>query len=361
MYQIALTMVEGVGPINAKNLIAYCGSASEVFKAKKSSLLKIPEVGEVTAAAVYNFDNFRRAEAEVKFIESNSIHVHFYASPGYPYRLKDNRDCPVLLYQLGNMNLNCERIVGVVGTRKPSEMGKLFCDKLIADLAASGIMVISGMAFGIDICAHQAAIKNNVPTVGVMAHGLDRIYPAMHKKYSRAMINNKGGFISEYISGTQPDRENFPKRNRIVAGLCDAMVVIETAKRGGSMITAELAWQYNRSLLAIPGRPSDEKSEGCNYLIKTNRAELMECADDLLNAMNWSNPKLKEPKQRSLPLDLSGEQLQMLGYFADNKVLGIDEIIALSSLPNSRAALVLLDLEFKGLVQNLPGKRYQLI
>ena len=343
----------------AKNLISYCGSASAVFKSKRSSLRKIPEIGENKAAAVLNFKDFKRAEEEVAFIEKHRIRTSFYASPDYPYRLKSNADCPVLLYQLGVANLNAERIIGIVGTRTPTEYGKQFCEKLVADIQATGTTVISGMAYGIDVCAHKAALNQQLPTVGVLAHGLDRLYPAIHGKYAKAMTQEKGALVTEFISGTLPDRENFPKRNRIVAGLCDAVIVVETARKGGSMITAELAWQYDRVLMALPGRSGDEKSAGCNFLIKTNKAEMIENADDLIRALGWDLKSKLMPRQKALPLDLSEDENRLFHFFLEKDELEIDEIMRLSSMSSSRAALTLLDLEFKGFIKTLPGKRFQ--
>jgi DNA processing protein len=359
--QIALTLVEGVGPVIAKNLISYCGSASAVFKTKRSLLLKIPEVGEYVANSVLAFKDFAKAEEELLFIEKHKIKTYFYGEQGYPYRLKENADCPVILYQLGNADLNSEKIIGIVGTRIPTEYGKHFCEKLIEDLSGSNIMVVSGMAYGIDVCAHRAAIKHGLPTVGVMAHGLDRLYPAEHKKHVKSMINKGGGLVTEFLSGTNPDRENFPKRNRIVAGMCDAIIVVETAKRGGSMITAELAWQYDRTLMALPGRSRDEKSEGCNFLIKSNKAEMIENASDLLASKGWDKSAIVPPSQRQLPLDMSDSELKLLHLFKKKNVCEIDEIIGISGMSSSQTALTLLDLEFKGYIKTLPGKRFQMI
>ncbi len=360
-YQIALTLVEGVGPVIAKNLISYCGSASAVFKAKKSTLLKIPEIGMVTASAVLEFKDFNKAEEELKFIEKHKIKTFFYASKDYPYRLKSTPDCPVILYQLGNADLNAEKIIGIVGTRKPTEYGKHFCEKLVEDLSGTGLTVISGMAYGIDISSHKAALKNQLPTVGVLAHGLDRLYPAEHKKYVQAMIDNKGGLVTEFLSGTNPDRENFPKRNRIIAGLCDALIVVETGQKGGSMISAELAWQYDRTLMALPGRSGDEKSAGCNFLIKTNKAEMIENSLDLVRSLGWDAAVKLPPSQRLLPIDLSKDETHLWNIFKEKQVMEIDEIISVSSFSSSQAALTLLDLEFKGLIKTLPGKRFQLL
>ena len=361
LYQIALTQIEGVGNVLAKNLISYCGSATSVFKAKKSSLLKIPEIGEITANSVISFKDFSKAESELKFIEYHNIKTYFYASQNYPYRLKTNNDCPVLLYQLGDADLNADKIISIVGTRNPTDYGRNFCETLIENLAGTNVSIISGMAYGVDICAHKAALKNNLPTVGVLAHGLDRLYPAEHKKHAKSMMKSGGALVTEFLSGTNPDRENFPKRNRIVAGLSDAVIVVETALRGGSMITAELAWQYDRGLMALPGKINDEKSAGCNFLIKTNKAEMIENADDLLKSLGWTISKNSLPKQKELPINLSEEEKKLINLFKKENMLEIDKLISLSGLSSGQVALTLLDLEIKGIIKTLPGKRFQLL
>lgn len=359
--QIALTQIEGVGNVLAKNLISYCGSATDVFKTKKSLLLKIPDIGEYTAKSIISFSDFSKAEKEVKFIEQHNIKTYFYASQNYPYRLKSNNDCPILLYQLGDADINTDKIISIVGTRKPTEYGKNFCENLIENIAETNTTIISGMAYGIDICAHKAALKNNLPTVGVLAHGLDRLYPAEHKKFAKNIIENGGSLLTEFLSGTNPDRENFPKRNRIVAGLSDAVIVIETAIRGGSMITAELAWQYDRVLMALPGKINDEKSAGCNFLIKTNKAEMIENAVDLLHSLGWDIIKGNNIKQKELPINLSEDEMLIYNLLNEKKFIEIDEIISISGLNSGKVALTLLDLEIKGFIKSLPGKRFQLL
>lgn len=360
-WQIALTKVDGVGPIVAKKLLQHCGSASHVFKAGKGKLLKIPEVGNYTANSIQNFNDFKKIEEEIRFIEDQKIRIYFYADKEYPFRLKNNEDCPILLYQRGDCDLNSDKILGIVGTRKPTEYGLMFCEKLLSQLKGHGITTVSGMAYGIDVCAHKHSLMNQIPTIGVFAHGLDRVYPSLHRKYVDRILENKGGFVTEFLSGTNPERENFPKRNRIVAGLCDALIVIETAKRGGSMITSELAWQYDRCLFAVPGRYNDPKSEGCNFLIKTNRASLLEQPEDLLKSMLWNKTDTNKLFQKTLPIDLPPEVQLILQLFEKNKVYEIDALMKDSELSGSKIALSLLDLEFRGHIRTLPGKRYQRI
>lgn len=354
-------MVNGVGPVIAKHLLSNCGNASAVFKTGTSQLRKIPEVSEQVAQSIIRFKDFARAEDEVRFMEQNGIQALFYTDPGYPWRLKSNADCPILLYQRGNTNLNSDRMLAVVGTRMPTDTGRNFCEQLITDLQSEGITVVSGMAYGIDICAHRSALKNHLQTVGVLAHGLDRLYPAAHQKHIREIVDQGGSLITEFTTGTIPDRENFPKRNRIVAGLCDVVVVVETALKGGSMITAELAWQYDRILMALPGRYNDEKSEGCNQLIQSNKAELIRNADDLLKAAGWNKAPKQVRRQVPIPLNLNEKESILMQLLQQKSPRGIDELVLLSGLSSSQTALTLLDLECNGYLKTLPGKQFELL
>ncbi|MES2691207.1 MAG: DNA-processing protein DprA [Bacteroidota bacterium] len=249
VWQIALTQIPGIGDVLARNLVSYCGGIKEVFHQKKHKLLHIPGIGEKLAESIVHFKNFKPAEAEQKFIEKHGIKTMFYLDKNYPKRLTHFPDAPVLLYSLGNADLDTGKIVGIVGTRKASDYGRSFTDELIEEVKPTGALIISGLALGIDVTAHRSAVKQALPTVGVMAHGLDRIYPAQHKNIARQMLEN-GGLLTEFTSGTNPDRENFPKRNRIVAGLCDVLVVVETGIKGGAMITAEIANSYGKDIMA---------------------------------------------------------------------------------------------------------------
>ena len=274
-YQIALTLIPGVGDVLAKNLISYCGSAEEVFKQKKAQLFKIPDIGPVIAESIVKFNSFKRAEEEIKFIEKYKIQPLFYLDKTYPERLKQCYDSPPLLYYKGNVELNQTKILAIVGTRKASDYGKAITEEIISGLSQEGILIISGLAYGIDIYAHKAALKNNLNTIGVVGHGLDTIYPAIHKPVAEKMIN-QGGILTEFMSKTKMSPENFPARNRIVAGISDAVLIVEAAEKGGALITAEIANSYNRDVFAIPGRSIDTVSRGCNYLIKSNKAALVE-------------------------------------------------------------------------------------
>ncbi len=360
-FAVALTLIEGVGPVNAKKLLAYFGSIEKIFNQKKSKLIKVPGIGEYIANSIKKFNQFERAEKEVEFIRKFNITPLFYTDEEYPYRLKAYDDAPVILFCKGNMNLNADKIISIVGTRNPTDYGKSFCNKLIEKISGHDILVISGMAFGIDITAHRACLKHNLSTVGVMAHGLDRIYPPEHKSTAEKMLTN-GGLITEFVSKTIPDKENFPKRNRIVAGLADATIVIETAVKGGSMITAQLAFEYNKDVFALPGRINDEKSKGCNLLIKQNKAAMIESAEDLLRAMNWDkNVKSKKSSlQTALFVSLTAEEEQIVNYIKERGNTPIDVISVNCNMPVSLVSAHLLNLEFKGLIKSLPGKIYGL-
>jgi len=363
LYQIGLTLIEGVGDVNAKNLLAYCGSASEVFKQKKGNLVKIPGIGEYIAKSVFASKQvLKRAEDELTFIEKYKIKPLFFTDVNYPNRLKYCSDSPILLYYKGNADLNSSKIVAVVGSRKPSDYGKQITESFISELQQSNILIISGLAYGIDICAHKSALTNNLQTVAVLAHGLDRIYPQQHANVAKKMIDN-GGLLTDFMSGTNPDAVNFPKRNRIVAGLCDALVIVESKRKGGSLITATIANSYNKDVFAFPGRANDELSEGCNGLIKQNRATLIEGAPDLLYAMQWEENTIKKTKNTQVPLfiNLSYEEQLIVETFKTKNPIPIDELCYLTNMPVSKVAGLLLQLEFSNLIKSKPGKMYELI
>lgn len=361
-YQIGLTLIDGVGDVTAKNLIAYCGSASAVFNTKKSQLEKIPGVGSVIANSVtLNNSVLNRAEKEIDFITKHNIKPLFFTEPDYPQRLKHCYDSPVMLYYKGSSDLNKEKIVSVVGTRTPSNYGKETTEKLIEELKQTGCIVVSGLAYGIDILAHKASLDVGLETIGVLAHGLDRIYPSVHRSYAEKMLH-QGGLLTEFISETNPDRENFPKRNRIVAGMCDALVIVESKKEGGSLITATIANAYNKDVFAFPGKTTDVLSEGCNALIKTNKAHLMESSADLFYIMNWNNDKPKE-KSTQLPLllNLTEEEQLVVDAFDGKNELHVDEICYATNYSVSKVSSVLLQLEFTNVLKSLPGKMYKLV
>lgn len=356
-------MINGIGDINAKALLAYCGSASEVFKQKKSSLQKIPGIGVYLASSVVNGkDVFKRAEKEIKFIEKFKIRPLFFTDPDYPSRLKYCNDSPVMLYYKGSANLNAEKILAVVGTRRPSEYGRKITTDFINGLQGTDILVISGLAYGVDVLAHKTALENNLNTVGVLGHGLDRIYPQSHDKTARKMLM-QGGLLTDFMSETNPDAVNFPKRNRIVAGLCDAIVVVESKRTGGSLITATIASSYNKDVFAFPGRANDALAEGCNGLIKQNKAALIENTEDLLYAMQWQKKEETKQKSKQIPLsiNLSEEEKLILKLFSEKNLLHVDEICHTTCLPSSKVSAHLLQLEFSNLLKSRPGKLYELL
>lgn len=362
-FQVALTLLPGVGPVAARNLVSYCGSAEAIFREKVSHLIKIPDIGPVTAKSIVNHQVFERAEIECEFISSNNIEAFFYLDKKYPKRLANCHDAPVLLYFKGKADLNSQRIVAIVGTRNATDYGKLITEQIVGGLGIEGVMILSGLAYGIDICAHKSAVRNNITNIGVVGHGLDRIYPSNHRSTAVKMIEN-GGLLTEFISGTNPDRENFPARNRIVAGMCDAVVVIESAEKGGALITADVAGSYNRDVFAVPGNINNTYSVGCNYLIKENKAALVESAGDIIKMMRWEQGDevvSSKVKQRLLFNDLNVEEEKMVNLLQENGTLHFDGISLNCSFTPSKISKILLDLELKGIVKALPGKQFQLI
>jgi DNA processing protein len=360
LYQLALTRVINIGDVHAKSLINIYGSAAAVFKAPKKQLEKIEGIGSIRANNIKHFNDFKTCEEEIAFIEKYKISPLFITDKDYPQRLLNCYDSPALLYFRGNANLNAAKIVSFVGTRNHSEYGKQVCEKMMEELSSHNVLVISGLAFGIDTIAHKAALRNNLQTVAVLAHGLDVLYPPQNKSLAKQMTN-QGGLLTDFMSNTNPDKQNFPKRNRIVAGICDALVVIESAKKGGSLITAELANSYNKDVFAIPGRTTDHKSEGCNYLIKSNKALLITGSDDLLEIMNWKQkekPAVK--KQRELFIELTPDEKIITGILQEKESVSIDELYLKSGLSSSAAAQALLMLEMQGVILSLPGKLYKL-
>jgi DNA processing protein len=360
LHEIALTMVKGIGDVTIKTLLNHFGSAENIFKAKKSQLQKIPNIGSKTADSLILHDSFKRAEQELKFIEKYKIQPLFITADNYPKRLRNCHDAPVLLYFKGKADLNNQKILAVVGTRNATAYGKVFCDQLIAGLQQQGLLVVSGLAYGIDVAAHQASLNYQLPTIGVLGHGLDRIYPAAHRSVAERMLAN-GGLLTEFPSETNPDRQNFPKRNRIIAGMADATIVIEAAKKGGALITAEIANSYNKDVFAVPGRSTDEFSEGCNFLIKTNRAQLITRVEDLEYIMGWMDNNDTQPKkQQKLLLDLNPEDQKIIDLIIKAGSISIDDLQTNLSITQSKLAMALLNLEMQSVIISLPGKVYRM-
>lgn len=362
LHQIALTRLPQVGAVTAKTLVSYCGSAEAVFRATKRELLRIPGIGHATVAGLRPAEALQQAEREVVFLEQNGVEAFFYTDSRYPQRLRQNADCPALLFFKGSdpAQLDAARIVAIVGTRQPTDDGRALCEELIDGLLPLNVVMVSGLAFGIDITAHRRACQQGMPNIGVLGHGLGSIYPNQHKSTAHKMIEN-GGLLSEYGYDVGPDREHFPMRNRIIAGLCDALVVVETGQTGGSIISAELAAQYTREVFAFPGRVRDLHSIGCNQLIKNNRAHLIESATDLATQMGWTDDgTASKVTQTSLFPDLDEEEQHITTLLRERPGLAIDELSMAAGVPPGNLARLLLGLEFKGLIRTLPGKRYRI-
>jgi DNA processing protein len=360
-YKIAISLIPGIGSVTARNLIAYVGSVEGVFQEKEKNLLKIPGIGEVNAKRVVRQNVLERAKKEVEFVLKNRIRTFFYLDDNYPTRLKGCSDAPIVLYFKGNANLNERRIISVVGTRNATNYGKEICEELIRNFSEKSypILVVSGLAYGIDVHAHKACLKYNIPTVGVFAHGLDAIYPSLHAPIAAKMLEN-GGLISDFISETKIDRANFLRRNRIIAGMADATIIVESAKKGGALVTADIANSYNRDVFAFPGRSTDLYSQGCNKIIKLNEAVLVENQADIEKAMNWDiKVSTNRAYQTSLFVELTPEEQKLVDLLKGGDRF-IDEITIETQLPMSKVSSLLLTLEFKGVITSLPGKMYRL-
>jgi DNA processing protein len=359
-YQIALTMIPGVGAVLARNLVSYCGSVENIFKKKKANLERIPGIGSERAAAITNHDVFEKAEKEVVFIRKHKITTLFYTDKDYPLRLKNCDDSPVLLFARGNYDLNAERMIAIVGTRNSTPYGKTITEQLVTDLSKYNVTIISGLAYGIDIFAHRACLKNNIPTIGVLAHGLNRMYPLEHKATAEKMLKN-GGVLTEFTTATKFAATNFPARNRIVAGMADAVIIVESAIKGGSLITADIANGYNREVFAIPGRANEKYSQGCNDYIRLNKAALAENAEHVAEMMGWNSPATqKTKKQFQLFRELNSEENILVNFLKEGKT-DIDSLTLKSGLPVHKISTILLNLEFDGMLKVLPGKMFELV
>lgn len=365
IYSIALTMVPGIGHIGAKHLIDGMGNAVDVFRLRKEISERIPEVSQRVIEALDCPQAVLRAEQEYEFIRKNRISCLSFHDEAYPSRLRECEDAPVVLFFKGNADLNSLHILNMVGTRNATDYGTQICASFLRDLKAlcPEVLVVSGLAYGIDIHAHREALANELPTVGVLAHGLDRIYPHVHRKTAVDMLE-KGGLLTEFLSGTNPDRHNFISRNRIVAGMCDATIVIESAEKGGSLITAELTEGYHRDCFAFPGRMSDEYSKGCNRLIRDNKASLLLSAEDFVQAMGWNMQTTLSEKvsvQRSLFIELSEEEQKIVAILEKLGNLQINSLVVEADIPVNKMTALLFELEMKGVIRVLTGGMYQLL
>ncbi len=359
-YRIALSLADGIGSRTAKSLLQHFGSAKAVFEASPKDLCVVEHMGLKKAKGLRDGMDTGRVEEELKFIERSHIKVLFFDGKEYPRRLRECTDGPALLYYRGDADLNAERVVAIVGTRRHSSYGAKITEELVEGLKANNITIISGLAAGIDSIAHRRSVECDIPTVGVLAHGLDRIYPEQHREMARQMLV-KGGLLTEYPSCTNPDRYNFPMRNRIVAGMSDVVVVVETGTRGGAMITAKLAAAYNRDIAAFPGRTIDSISGGCNYLIRTHMAQLITNHTDLMELMNWD--EVEQDKAWLQPVlfgHLSDEETSIVNVLQGSGGMHIDELCIRTRFRASQLNSILLHLELNGMVRTLPGKLYRL-
>jgi DNA processing protein len=363
LYQLALTDVPKVGCVEAKILSQHFGEAEKIFKTKQSTLEKIEGIGTIRANSIKSFNDFSHAEEEIKFLEKFKIQSLFINDKNYPQRLLNCYDSPTLLFYKGTADLNAKKIIAIVGTRTHTEYSKKITDKLIEELSSQNVLIVSGMAYGVDAIAHKAAVKNNLPTVGVLGHGLDQIYPAEHSNLAKEMLKHGGGLLTEFRSKTKPDKHNFPTRNRIVAGMSDATIVIESGIKGGSMVTAELANGYNKDVFAFPGKVTDSKSAGCNYLIKSNKAMLLTDAQELIEIMGWEEKKqkTKSKTQKEIFIELSKDEKIIIDILNEKETVHIDEINLRSGLTSSAIAAAILNLELQNVVNGLPGKIYKLL
>jgi DNA processing protein len=361
IYDIAVGLIPGIGGALTRQLVSYCGSSENIFKQPKGKLKRIPGIGEVLAETIINQNILKEAENELKLAEKYNTQILFYTDQNYPERLKHINDAPALLYYKGNADLNARKIIGIVGTRQATDYGKETVQKILSDLIKHNVLVISGLAYGIDIAAHKAALTNDQQTVGVMASGIDIIYPAAHKDIAMKMLE-KGGLITENKFGSKPDAPKFPARNRIIAGMCDAIIVAEAAEKGGALITADLANGYDREVFAVPGNLGLKFSDGCNKLIKQHKAHIYTDISDLEYIMNWdSDDKSYKEKEPSIDLSaLNKEEKEIIKILIGTDGMQMDDLSWKLQIPISKMASTLLNLEFQGLIKGLPGKKFKL-
>lgn len=360
VYQLALLLTPQIGKNTARKLLIHFGSGEAVYSANRKALSSVDGIKSNAIKNIGTVDSLNKAKEEFKKIQEKGINSCSILDSDYPYRLKNIPDAPVLFFYRGYNIFNKRKYVAVVGTRSPTENGKILCEKLISDLSAYDPVIVSGLAYGIDHCAHKAAMKNGLSTLAVLGNGLKSIYPAAHRDTAREMCEH-GGVISEFLYDKGPDRENFPQRNRIVAGMCDVIVVVESASKGGSIITAQLGNQYHRDVFAFPGRVTDEKSSGCNDLIKQHKAHLISDATDIIKLVNWQKPENKSHVQKSLFTELNAEETRIVEIISLKRELGIEQLAIESKMSHSALSPILLNLEFQGMIRALPGSRYMYI
>lgn len=353
-------MLKGIGPVNARNLVAYCGGVDPIFTDRKlkNTLEKVPGIGSKLIASITDRKVIPQAEKQLEYVRKHGLRMHFYLDKDYPRRMKEAEDSPVLLYTKGKVDLDAGHMVAIVGTRTPTEQGKRLCVELVEGLKECNATIVSGLAYGIDITAHRTAVKQGMPTIGCVAHGLDRLYPGEHAGTAKEMLAN-GGLISELPSDSPFAPGNFPARNRIIAGLSDCTVVVESGPKGGSLITADIAGSYDREVFAYPGRPTDAQSVGCNKLIQMNRAALITGPKDVITLMDWL-PKKKAPEQAALFTELMPDEQTLVDIIKVKGRIDIDELCVQSKMAQGKVAGLLLNMEFNGVLRCMPGKVYAL-
>jgi DNA processing protein len=361
-HKIALGLIPRIGDINARKLVSHFGGVEAIFHEPYGNLLKIPGIGSGIAKYISDRSYLATAEKEAEYVTKNKIRTYFYLDNDYPFRLRQCDDSPVVFFFRGNCDLDAAKILSVVGTRNATTRGRELCEKIIGGLASGhpDLIIVSGLAYGIDIASHKAAMANSLSTIGVLAHGFKTTYPAIHASTAKSMLGN-GGLITDFLSDALPERNNFLKRNRIIAGLADATLVVESGISGGALITADIANSYNRDVFAVPGRPDDQWSAGCNNLIKNNKAVLAECADDIENFLNWKPEKSKPAIQRTLFSDLDDNEKLIFELISKEGELSIDIICRSLGIPVYKLSSLLLQMEFKGLLKCSPGNLYRTV
>lgn len=359
-YTLALQRIPNLGDISAKKLLRKVGSAEGVFNEKKTNLAKIDGIGVVRLKDFNLKHQLEQADEEIRYIEDNKVDWCYFQDKNYPEKLKHCLDGPILLFQRGNIDLVNKKIISIVGTRKITTYGSNFCQNLIDELSPLNPIIVSGMAYGVDICAHKAAIENNLQTIGCLAHGLNQIYPKDHKKYIKKIEEN-GGFFTEFWSSDKFDKTNFLKRNRIIAGLSEATIVIESAEKGGSLVTADIAHSYNREVFALPGRATDAQSKGCNNLIKLQKAQVLTTSADIIYQLGWELKEPTQPRQTQLFVELDEEEKAIYRFLKEREKELLDTIALECNMPVFKVATVLMNMELKGVVRPLPGKLFQLV
>ncbi len=365
IHSIALTQVPGIGPVWGRKLIEGVGCAEHVFRLRNELPERIPGVHRRIAEALDCPEALAFARKEYDYLQKKNISCLTISDEAYPARLRECDDAPLVLYYKGTADLNALRILSMVGTRKATEYGKELCRSFLEELRqyCPDVLVVSGLAYGIDIHSHRAALQQGFDTVGILAHGLDRIYPYVHRQTAVQMLES-GGLLTEFPSGTNPDRYNFVSRNRIIAGMSDATLVVESASKGGSLITAEIAGSYHRDCFAFPGRITDEQSSGCNRLLRDHKAALIESAEDLALALKWITDKSNlssAPVQTSLFTDLTPEEEQIVAVLQGQGEMQINMLVVKTNIPIHKLASVLFEMEMKGLIRTLAGGMYRLV